>query len=321
MFQKKHRLQILILCMLAALTLAGCMPLESSRSASDLPEIPAKLQRNADDVPTLKVYNAAEERIDEMDVESYVMGVVAGEMKNSWPMEALKAQAILARTYTMKFVSSKNSGYTGADISTDIHEAQAYDADAVNDRVREAVNETRGLVMASDGDFPHAWFHAHSGGKTELPTKALEYSEDPPYLSVVESKESADAPEDVQRWTASFTADEILSACKACGLALERIESFEIGETGESGRAVDFLANGQRISAPSFRLQIGSEKLKSTLIDDIELSADGVRFRGKGFGHGVGMSQWGAYQMAQDGKNAEEIIRSYYKGVDLVELW
>lgn len=321
MFRKKHRLQILILCTITVLLLAGCMPMESSRSASDVPQIPEKLQRNADDVPTLKVYNAADEHIDEMDIESYVMGVVAGEMKNSWPVEALKAQAILARTYTMKFVSSKDSAYAGADISTDIHEAQAYDANAVNDRVREAVNETRGLVMVADGDFPHAWFHAHSGGKTELPTKALEYSENPSYLSVVESKESTDAPEDVRHWTASFTTEEVLSACKACGLALDRIESFEIGETGESGRAVDFLVNGQRVSAPSFRLQIGSEKLKSTLIERIDLNADGVSFRGKGFGHGVGMSQWGAYQMAQDGKNAEEIIQSYYKGIDLVELW
>ena len=77
-----------------------------------------------------------------MDAEAYVAGVVAGEMKNDWPLEALKAQAILARTFVLRFVSEKESRYEGADISTDISEAQAYDESAVNDLVLQAVEET-----------------------------------------------------------------------------------------------------------------------------------------------------------------------------------
>ncbi len=305
----------LLLATLLALT--GCM----SDGRADVPEVPDRLSRNEDGVPVLEVYDVDSESVDEMDVETYVMGVVGGEMRNSWPIEALKAQAILARTFTMKFVDSKKSAHEGADISTDINEAQAYDADNINDRVREAVNETRGMVMSADGEFPYAWFHAHSGGVTELPTKALEYSEDPDYLSVVQSDEPEDAPDEVKHWTAEFTLDEVRQACIDAGVQVGEIKSFAIGERGESGRAVTFLVNGHEVSAPAFRLQIGASKLKSTLIESIELTAEGVRFTGRGFGHGVGMSQWGAYGMAKDGASAEEIIQHYYTGVELVELW
>ena len=82
-----------------------------------------------------------------------------------------------------------------------------------------------------------------------------------------------------------------------------------------------FLVNGHEVSAPAFRLQIGASDLKSTLIDSIEMTDDGITFTGSGFGHGVGMSQWGAYAMAEQGASAEEIIQHYYTGVDLVELW
>ena len=299
------------------LALTGCM----ADGAANTPEIPEKLNRNGDGVPVLDVYDVNSDKVEEMDVETYVMGVVAGEMRNTWPVEALKAQAILARTFTMKFVDSKESGYEGADISTDINEAQAYSAADVNDRIREAVNDTRGLVMSADGEFTQAWFHAHSGGVTELPSKALEYSEDPSYLSVVQSTEPDDAPEEVKYWTASFTLDQVRKACIDAGVQVGTVTEFEIGERGESGRAVTFLVNGHEVSAPTFRLQIGASELKSTLIESIEMTDSGITFTGSGFGHGVGMSQWGAYAMAEAGASAEEIIQHYYTGVDLVELW
>lgn len=319
-----RRMLAALCCLALILSLSGCMGTNESNDAdkADVPEIPERLSRNADGVPVLKVYNTASETVEEMDLESYIMGVVAGEMKNTWPIEALKAQAILARTFTMKFLTTKTSGYEGADISTDVQEAQAYDADAINDRIREAVNETRGIVMVADGDFTQAWFHAHSGGKTELPTKALDYSEDPPYLKIVESPESDQAPEEVQNWTASFSLEQVRQACADAGVSVDAIENFEIAEYGESGRAVTFLVNGQsEVSAPTFRLQIGASELKSTLIRSIEINGDEITFTGSGFGHGVGMSQWGAHQMADEGKTAEEIVMYYYSGVDLVELW
>lgn len=315
------RILAAVCCAALMLCCTACMPLDQREDNAPLPAIPDRLQRNQEDVPILKVYNAETERVEEMDVESYVMGVVAGEMRNDWPMEALKAQAILARTFTMKFLSEKTSRYEGADISTDVHEAQAYDASAINDRVREAVNDTRGEVMTADGEFTQAWFHAHAGGKTELPTKALEYKHDPSYLRVVDSPDSVKAPEDVKRWHASFTADEVRNACRAVGVEIGDLQSFEIGETGQSGRAVTFLVNGKEVSAPSFRLNIGASELKSTLIDAITLDSDGVSFTGSGFGHGVGLSQWGAYAMAEGGDDAEDIVEHYYSGVEIEKLW
>lgn len=324
MLNRKKRLLTrmlkLICCAALALALTGCMP-AAEEEKHTMPEIPARLKRTDDGVPVLSVYDTNDKKTEEMDIETYLMGVVAGEMKNTWPMEALKAQAILARTFTMKFISDKTSSYENADISTDVTEAQAYNAENINDRVREAVNETRGLVMIADGEFPYAWFHAHSGGKTELPSKALDYSEDPSYLTSVTSDESSDAPEDVQNWKAVFTREQVLQACRNAGLELNGVESFEIGQRGESGRAATFLVNGQEVSAPTFRLQIGASALKSTLLESVEIDGDSVVFKGSGFGHGVGMSQWGARKMADDGKSAEDIIMYYYTGVELAELW
>lgn len=313
------KLGIVLLIVLCAVMLAGCM--SGGANPDRVPEIPERLKRGADGVPVISLYDQKTESVSDVDLETYVMGVVAGEMKNDWPEEALKAQAILARTYTMKFVSEKKSQYAGADISTDVQEAQAYDAASINDRVRSAVNDTRGIVMTSGGELPYAWFHSHSGGMTELPTKALDYSDDPDYLTIVESVESEKAPEYARGWKAEFTLDEVIKACRNSGAEIDTIDSFRIGERGESGRAVEFLVNGRSVSAPTFRLQIGASKLKSTLIDSVSINGNTVTFTGKGIGHGVGLSQWGAYQLAEDGKSAEEIISHYFRNIDYAQLW
>ena len=294
------------LLIVVGLLLGGCMAegnnadnaLEINETAA-VPTLPEKLETGDHGEPILSVYNVSADKIEEMNLEDYVMGVVAGEMKNDWPLEALKAQAILARTFVLKFCDSKKSRYDGADISTDVSEAQAYAPENINDRVRQAVDETRGVVMSADGEYPYAWFFAHAGGKTELPSVALDYADqDPRYLEVVDSPDSDEAPEDVKNWTVSFTRDQV-----------------------ESGRSKTLLINGQPVSAPSFRIQIGANQLKSTLIDEIQMDGDEITFTGRGFGHGVGMSQWGAYALADEGKSAAEIVQHYFSGVDIVSLW
>ena len=322
------------LALMLALTLAlgGCMaqdrggegPAWQLKSGDqNAPMLPEGLEIGEDGLPTLKVYDATSESVIEMDIEQYVEGVVAGEMKNDWPMEALKAQAILARTFVLKFVGDKKSRHAGADISTDVAEAQAYAPDSVNERVRQAVSQTRGQAMAFDGEFVNAWFHAHSGGMTELPSVALEYKNgDPPYLQPVSSRESDEAPESARSWTATFTAEQVQKACADAGTKVAgQVTSVKLGETGESGRAKTLIVNGESVSAPSLRIQIGANRLRSTLIDDISVEDGKVTFKGRGYGHGVGLSQWGAYQLAEDGKNAREIIETYFTGVELVELW
>lgn len=319
-----------IICMaVISIVSTGCMrrggeslTWQLTDSDGRLPALPAGLEIGRDGVPRLTVYDGEEDSIDETDVETYVAGVVAGEMKNDWPMEALKAQAILARTFTLKYCDDKKSKHEGADISADVREAQAYAPNSVNARVEQAVSETRGLAMAYDGEYVNAWFHAHAGGMTELPSVALEYrGGDPAYLKPTLSVESGEAPEKARAWTATFTREQVAKACADAGVKVGSVESVKIGETGESGRAKTLLVNGEAVSAPSFRLQIGANQLRSTLIDEISVDGDAVTFTGRGFGHGVGMSQWGAYQMAEDGAGAAEIVKHYFPGVDIVKLW
>ena len=136
--------------------------------------VPERLSKNESGVPMLRVYDVKGETLETLSVEDYLPAVLAGEMAGDWPLEALKAQAILARTFVLQFVSQKESMYDGADISTDIKEAQAYDAAGVNARIREAVKETRGEVLNAGGELPYAWFHAHSGGLTARAKEGLE---------------------------------------------------------------------------------------------------------------------------------------------------
>lgn len=308
-----------------AVMMTGCMRSgdnDNMANEAETPNMPRSINLDSDGAPVLSVYMAESGEIGEMGIEDYLEGVVAGEMRNDWPIEALKAQAILARTYTMKYLEKNKSVHEGADISTNVAEAQAYNASNINDNVRQAVDETRGIVMSYEGEFPEAWFHAHSGGITELPTVSLDYkSKDPEYLSVVNSYDSDKAPEDVKSWTASFTPAEVAAACADCGVKTGPAKTVELGEKGESGRAKYLIVNGKEVSAPSFRVHIGAGKLKSTLIDNIEISDGKIVFSGRGFGHGVGMSQWGAYALAEQGAEAQSIISHYFNGVGYADLW
>lgn len=150
----------------------------TGKSAAQL--VPERLEKNESGVPMLKVYDVKNEKLETLSVEDYLPAVLAGEMAGDWPLEALKAQAILARTFVLQFVSQKESMYDGADISTDIKEAQAYDAAGVNARIREAVKETRGEVLNAGGELPYAWFHAHSGGLTARAKEGLDYEKAEP---------------------------------------------------------------------------------------------------------------------------------------------
>ncbi len=284
-------------------------------------KLPAKLSMEGGE-PSLKVYVVSAKKVEAMPLEKYLEGVLAGEMKNDWPLEALKAQAILARTFVLKFIEEKESKYPGADISTDIEEAQAYDTAGVNDRIREAVKETKGLVLASQGDLPYGWFHAHSGGLTAKAKEGLEYERaEPRYTKIVKGRESDKAPKDVAKWTATFTAAEVLKAASRAGVSGSKLEGIQIGQRGESGRATTLVVNNTSVPAGSFRIAIGSTKMKSTLLDEIKMEGGKVTFSGKGYGHGVGMSQWGAYGLAEQGEKAETIVQYYFDGCEVVRLW
>ena len=313
--------------LLASLLMTGCAsraeaPQMADRPAAS-PDIAIPLPVDGDGLPVLEVFVLAEETIRPMDIETYLCGVVAGEMRNDWPMEALRAQAILARTFVLKFVTEKESRYEGADVSTDITEAQAYKEESINDRVREAVRSTAGMVLVTEnGELPYTWFHAHSGGKTALAVEGLNWQGDEPgYTAVTEGLDSDAAPDDAKEWAATFSVKEFLAACRTAGAVAETAQRVEVKEKGDSGRAVTLSVDGTQVNAARLRLALGSTVMRSTLLTELESDGREVRMAGRGYGHGVGMPQWGAYALAQDGYLGEEIATYYYKGLTLIRLW
>ena len=337
------RIGIFLSLFVLATLLCGCAKKTSSRDEPALPKpqetaaprvgastspgkaadlVPDKLSRGADGVPVLSVYDVKAEKLIKESVEEYVPAVLAGEMAGDWPLEALKAQAILARTFVLQFVTEKTSRYEGADISTDIEEAQAYNADAVNDRIRQAVKETRGLVLNHGGELPYAWFHAHSGGLTARAKEGLDYEKDEPgYTQCVKGMENDEAPSEAQSWQAAFTMEEVIAAMRDVGAKIDEVTSVSIGQRGESGRAMTLLVSGKEVSAPALRIALGSTKMRSCLLESLRVEDGLVKMAGRGYGHGVGMSQWGAYAMAKEGKTAEEIVMHYFRGVTLSRAW
>ena len=264
----------------------------------------------------VKVYNTETKKVEEMEFSLYLYRVLAGEIHNNWPTEALKAQAILARTYTINFLKNKKSKYEGADISTDISEAQAYNEQNVNDAIKKAVDDTKNKVVTYKGELIEAWFFSNSGGKTTTATVGLSRSENPEYIVSVSSPENEDNSDNFS-WTATISKTKILSALREMGISVSNINSFEIANKDGTGRAINFLIGGAQVRAADFRIKVGSTELKSTKIENIIVSRNSVYFAGKGYGHGVGLSQWGAKVMADQGKSAEDIIKHYYSGVEI----
>ena len=316
---------VCLLLMTAMLT--GCATYAEAPLSTPMPTVALSwmlpLPVDEEGLPMLEVFVVGESTIRPMDIETYLCGVVAGEMKNDWPLEALRAQAILARTFVLKFVTEKESRYEGADVSTDITEAQAYNEENINDRVREAVRSTAGMVLIDErGELPYTWFHAHSGGKTALAAEGLDWQDgEPGYTTVTAGLDSDAAPDSAREWSAVFTAKEFLAGCRAAGAVVETARKVTVTEKGDSGRAVTLSVDGVAVNAARLRLALGSTVMRSTLLTALSSDGSEVRMAGRGYGHGVGMPQWGAYALAQDGYPGEEIATYYYRGLSLVRLW
>ena len=306
-----------VLLLLPLLLLTGCAHSSPKDFAVDVLPSPST------EPPLIAIHIVEEHAVVQMDIETYVAGVVAGEMPNDWPAEALKAQAILARTFVLKFITEKDSRYPGADISTDIAEAQAYNANAINERIQRAVQETAGAILLTQNrELPYTWFHSHSGGKTETAVNGLDWrSEEPSYTKVADGYESAAAPENVQHWRATFTIEEFIAACRDAGADVTTCKSVKIGQKSKSGRAVTLLVDGVHVNAARLRISLGSKVMRSTLIAPPVVRDGEVHLNGRGYGHGVGMSQWGAYNLAQLGKSAAEIIFHYYRDLHIIKAW
>ena len=299
-------------------------PVDPETPVADPPPIPEEIAEGANQEPQLQVYIAEQGQVSEMAMEEYLMGVVAAEMNPDWDKEALKAQAIIARSFTLQKIAEDGGvPARNANASTDIKEFQAYNADSINDNVREAVEETRGQVAVHGGEFIRGWFHAYAGRRTALAREGLEFrGPNPPYIHIVDSPAEDTVPDEERNWEASFPLSEVRNATRdITGEDPGEITSVEIAEEGPSGRVTRFNVNDVEVSGPELRLALGSTEMRATFVDDISVEGNELVMSGTGYGHGVGMCQWGARALAEDGQSAEEIVQYYYRNIDIVKLW
>lgn len=215
----------------------------------------------------------------------------------------------------------------GADVSTNIEETQAFNAEAVTDEIRKAVEMTRGQVMVFDNRYVRAWFHAYSGGITAQAKEGLGYQEEePPFTKSVKLPDNEYAPEDVRAWEASYDAQELQKMLADAGIEVGEISNVTILERGPTERITKIQIEGSEktatVSGPEFRLAVDSTRMKSTLVDTFQFSNGQLRITGTGYGHGVGLSQWDAFKMAKEGKSPEEIVKAFFaEGVEIKKIY
>ncbi|HHX01319.1 MAG TPA: SpoIID/LytB domain-containing protein [Firmicutes bacterium] len=277
--------------------------------------------------PQITVYfnDTGEKR--SMGLEEYLQGVVAGEMFPDWPVEAYGAQAIFARSFTLALIAEGGlKEKYGADISTNIEEAQAYNPGAITPEIKQAVENTRGQVLTYEDRYVKGWFHAYSGGITTTAKEGLNYQEaEPPYIKSVDLGENEYAPEDVRSWEAKYTLAELQGLLAEKGINVGQIQDLKITKRGPTDRITEIQVVGtdgtDTIHGADFRIAVDSTKMRSTLVTDWEVAEGVLTIRGTGYGHGVGLSQWDAFKMAKEGKSPQEIATAFFKGVEIKKLY
>ncbi|GAB6877451.1 SpoIID/LytB domain-containing protein [Thermaerobacter litoralis] len=273
--------------------------------------------------PQITVFDHAAGGPRAMPMEEYVAHVVAGEAVPTWDPDALRAQAVAARTYTVSLLlagerSTPRQLY-GTDTSTDPAEAQAYNP-VVPPAVTAAVQATRGEIVVYDGKPIVALFSACAGPRTAGLRESFPGDDRrAPYLRPVPSPCERAAPAFIRRWAVALTAGELAGVA---GVAPSLVQEVAIARRGPSGRAVLIRIGPRLVHAAELRRQVGPNRLKSTWLTEIEPLEGGVWiFRGRGWGHGVGLDQWGAQAMARQGRSYREILAHYYPGTALVQLY
>ena len=272
----------------------------------------------------IKVLFTGENEIREIDIDEYLYGVVSAEMPASYEMEALKAQAVVARTYTLYKIENNANKHGDAAICTDSTCCQAWiskearlekwQEDVRNeywDKIVQSVDSTKGEVITYNGKLINAFFHSNSGGKTELPVNVWG-GEGYPYLQTVET--SGEEGYSQYQSFAEFTKEELLNKLreKYADIELE-LNTIEIIERYESGRIKTIRFGNKEIAGVEARSILG---LRSANFE-FTIENDKIKFTVYGYGHGVGMSQTGADSLAREGKNYNEIIKHFYTGVEI----
>ena len=249
----------------------------------------------------------------EMDLEEYLVGVVAAEMPASFNIEALKAQSVVARTYTLKLLES-NREITD-DVKTQVYKSNnelqnMWGSNYTNyyQKVKNAVDQTNGLVIKYNGSLIDAVYHSTSNGYTEDAINV--WGNSIPYLKTVTSPWDTSSTSYLRNICIGF--DVISNALK---INFDSSSTIDVISRDESNRILKVRFNDKEYSGVEIRNLLG---LRSTDFD-AEISSNGVNFTTRGYGHGVGMSQYGANGMAKSGYSFEQILNHYYLGIKIVK--
>jgi stage II sporulation protein D len=256
--------------------------------------------------------------VNEVDLESYLVGLINYEVSSAWEIEAVKAQAVVARTYALYQMKEHINQFF--DLETTVNDQVYGGSQAEDKRAREAVDATRGQALVRGSDPIQSFFHSCCGGMTESPLEV--WGKDLPFFPVKKCPYCSNAPN--YFWKLTLSASDIESALKKHGLKPGSIRGLSVAKRDHSGRVssirVDGSSKPMRISGVEFRRMLGYGVLKSTLFQ-LRSESGNWTFSGSGSGHGVGMCQWGAKGMAEQGSSYKQILDFYYTGVSLNKLY
>lgn len=275
----------------------------------------------AEDNTVIKLYNKKNDTVTPMNINDYLVGVVAAEIPADFHEEAIKAQAVAARSYLLSHMKSgeKNSSHKGGDVCNDHTHCQAWisEEELENsktpqecEKIKKAVLATSGQVMTYDKKVINAVFHSTSSGNTESAVSV--WGSDIPYLQSVASGGDMQSPKYSSE--NEFTTDEFKKKAEsALGNINWSAGLYSDIERSDAGGIISITVGDKKIKGTKFR-EIYS--LRSTNVQ-LSADADSVKTKVLGYGHGVGMSQYGANYLANEGKSYIEILKTYYTGVEI----
>lgn len=256
--------------------------------------------------------------VNQLPLEEYLVGLINCEISSAWPIEAVKAQAIIARTYALnRKMARMASPYHLESSVID----QVYEGCLIEDsRARRAVLETAGEVLTFDGAIIQAFYHSSCGGRTEASENV--WGASIPYLKGVECQYCLTSPTGTT-WECKLLLKEIEERLRAAGHKVTGLYDIKPGALNSRGRLKQVILLASKgdstISGEQFRKAVGYGVIKSTRFT-LKKSKNEISFSGSGNGHGVGLCQWGAKQRALDGFASGEILSYYYPGTELKKL-
>jgi stage II sporulation protein D len=255
--------------------------------------------------------------VNELPLEDYVAGSLKAEVGEKWPIEALRAQAIVARTYAAyhRQLNAAKPYHIVASTANQQYVGRVPGSSSLWDAVRD----TAGQVLLWEGELFPAFYHTDDGGYTEEP-RAVFVSRNMPGLKPVKCEIST-GPHFY--WNLDLKLAELSELLRRGGVSVGSVTGLDVVERSQTLRVVEVVARGTRGTArlrgSDFRRLVGYDTLKSTLFA-VAVDGEYARFSGRGWGHGVGMCQWGAKGMAEQGSTAARILAYYYAGATLSTL-